>query len=213
MSDKICIESLNTIFLNQYSASPQELIAEAMEQLGLVDETTKIDGITAKEHVKNLMKKKKNYHSELTRKASFMSKFGSLLVQKKLISTLQLNEALNYQKHTPIKIGEVLVKLGFLREEEISSIIEDQTQIREILEMINDTEKVEVTIDYREPLFEKVIEKTDTKPYSISETIETSDVSEAIIETLTNFYSNQRKNSVNWKAEISGIKVSIDFEN
>lgn len=212
MSDQINIRSLNTKFLNQYAASPQELIAEAMEQLGLVDETTLIDEVNAKEHIKNLMKKKKNYHTALTRKASFMSKLGSLLVQKKLISTLQLNEALNYQKHTPIRIGEVLVKLGFIREEEIAGIIDDQTQIRKVFEKINETEMIEVTIDYREPLFEKTIERRETKPFTISETLETSDVSEAIVETLTNFFANQRKNNVNWKAEIAGIKVSIDFE-
>lgn len=212
MSDQINIRSLNTKFLNQYAASPQELIAEAMEQLGLVDESTLIDEVNAKEHIKNLMKKKKNYHSALTRKASFISKLGSLLVQKKLISTLQLNEALNYQKHTPIKIGEVLVKLGFIREEEIAGIIDDQTQIRKVFEKINETEMIEVTIDYREPLFEKTIERRETKPFTISETLETSDVSEAIVETLTNFFANQRKNNVNWKAEIAGIKVSIDFE-
>ena len=212
MIDKLTIESINTNFLNQYSASSEELLAEAMDQFGLLDDNTLINNINARDHLKSLLEKKKTYHGVLTRKASFISKLGSLLIQKNLINTIQLKEALNYQKQTSFKIGEALVKLGFIREEEIADIIEEQKKIRNVLEKINDAEEIEVRISYKEPLFEKTIGRQSKEPYTVSHTVDTSDVSEAIIESLTAFFTQEKENSVNWKSRIVGININIGFD-
>lgn len=211
MSDSVKIESVNTNFLNQYSATSEELIAEAMEQFGLLDDNTLINEVSARDHLKRLLEKKKHYHGILPRKASFITKLGSLLVQRNIINTMQLREALNYQKQTPIKIGEILVKLGFVREEEIADIIEEQRKIRNVLEKMSEVKTIDVDITYNEPLFERSIMRRDQKPYVTTETIDTSDISDAIIEALTNFFDNEKKNSVGWLSEIVGIKVSLEF--
>lgn len=206
--NRVIIDSINTNYLNPYKANAEELIAEAMDQFGLIDEETKINETDPKEILKALSEKKKSFHG-LNRKTTFITKLGSLLVQRNLISNMQLKEALNYQKHTPIKIGEILVQLGFINENDISSIIEEQKQIRNILEKLNKTEAVEVFIDYREPLFEKQIQRQSNEPYSYAQTVETSDVSQAVIDALTTFFSNERLSNVHWKSEIVGIRVSI----
>ncbi|MEW5821515.1 MAG: hypothetical protein AB1782_15085 [Cyanobacteriota bacterium] len=207
------IESINTKFLNQYSASPEELLAEAMEHFGLLEENTIINSISAKDHLKRLNEKKKHYHGVLTRKASFITKLGSMLLQKNVINTVQLREALNYQKHTPYKIGEVLVRLGFVREDEIAEIIDEQKKIRDILEKMHNVDFIDVGIVYREPLFEKTIKRDTDAPYSIIERIETNDISDAILDALTHFFENEKKNNVHWKSNIVGVNVSLDFEN
>lgn len=212
MKNSVSIYSINTNFLNQYSASPEELLAEAMEQYGLLDESTVINNILANDHLRNFREKKRRYHGILTRKGSIITKLGSMLLQKNVISTAQLKEALNYQKHTPIRIGEILVRLGFVREEEISEIIEEQGKIRNVLEKMNETKSIQVSISYREPHFEKTIERDSTDPFVITEEIQTNDIADAILEALTKYFDNEKKNSVNWRSEIVGLKVNLDFE-
>lgn len=208
--NKIQLESINTNFLNQYNATPEELLSEAMDQFGLIDEETKINDIDAREYLKTLQEKKKSFR-EINRKASFFTKIGTLLLQKNVINNMQLKEALSYQKHTPIKIGEILVKLGFVDEHEIAGIVEEQKKIRHILEKLTTINKMDVTIDYREPLFEKHIGRVDEEPFEIVQTVETSDISDAIIEALSIFYSNERLSSVHWQSEIIGLKISINL--
>jgi hypothetical protein len=212
MDKQVVIDAINTDFLNPYEATPEELVAEAMEHFGLIDDETTLNALQAKEHLRNLLLKKKYYHGVLPRKASFITKLGSLLVQRNIINNMQLKEALNYQKQTPIKIGEILVKLGFVEEDDITDIIEEQRKIREVFESINDKEKIEVHIQYREPLFEKTLKDKPKEPYTISQTYETSDISQALINALTEFFANERNSSVHWKSEIVGLKISIDLQ-
>jgi predicted HNH restriction endonuclease len=211
MKNKVVVDDINLNFINQYNASPEELLAEAMEHFGLIYDETSLNDTNAKEHLKNLLKKKKYYHGVLPRKASFITKLGSLLVKRDIITNMQLKEALNYQKHTPIKIGEILVKLGFVDDEEIKDIIEEQKQIREVFERINDRENITVSIEYREPLFEKTLKEKREEPFVFAQNYETSDISQALIEALTTYFNNERKSNVHWKSEIVGITITLEL--
>src|SRR5204862_6676170 len=53
-------------------------------------------------------------------------RIGELLLKEKRITPAQLQEALNYQKANGGKLGYNLVKLGFVKDEEITSLLSRQ---------------------------------------------------------------------------------------
>src|SRR5688500_2364595 len=53
-------------------------------------------------------------------------RIGELLLKEKRISPAQLQEALNYQKTNGGKLGYNLVKLGFVKDEEITALLSKQ---------------------------------------------------------------------------------------
>ena len=50
-------------------------------------------------------------------------RIGELLLKEKRITPAQLQEALNYQKTNGGKLGFNLVKLGFVKDEEITALL------------------------------------------------------------------------------------------
>lgn len=211
MENKITLENINSEFLNPFDASLEELMAEALDQFGLINESSKLNDVDINEHLKSFKKKKRVYKGVLPRKTSVFTKIGSLLIQKNIITNNQLKEALDYQKHTPIKVGEILVKMGFADKNAIMDTIEEQKRMRSIIQRITEREKVEVHIDYKEPLFEKTIERTEDKPYTYSQSFDTSDVAQAIINALSTYFNNEQKSNVHWQSEIVKLRVTIDL--
>lgn len=63
-------------------------------------------------------------------------KLGDILVEAKLLTNEQLKTALDYQKKTGLKLGEVLEKLGFVAEDEILACLANQ-QSMEIVNLRN----------------------------------------------------------------------------
>src|SRR5215475_8442278 len=53
-------------------------------------------------------------------------RIGELLLKEKRITPAQLQEALNYQKTNGGKLGFNLVKLGFVKDEEITALLSKQ---------------------------------------------------------------------------------------
>src|SRR5690606_24974183 len=53
-------------------------------------------------------------------------RIGELLLKEKRITPAQLQEALNYQKTNGGKLGLNLVKLGFVRDDEITALLSKQ---------------------------------------------------------------------------------------
>src|ERR1051326_7459220 len=53
-------------------------------------------------------------------------RIGELLLKEKRITPAQLQEALNYQKTNGGKLGYNLVKLGFVKDEEITALLSKQ---------------------------------------------------------------------------------------
>src|SRR5438034_6081148 len=53
-------------------------------------------------------------------------RIGELLLKEKRISTEQLQQALNHQKANGGKLGYNLVKMGFVKDEEITSLLSKQ---------------------------------------------------------------------------------------
>ena len=55
-------------------------------------------------------------------------RIGELLLKEKRITPAQLQEALNYQKPNGGKLGYNLVKLGFVKDEEITALLSKQVR-------------------------------------------------------------------------------------
>jgi len=55
--------------------------------------------------------------------ASFQRKIGDLLLSKNIITARQLEEALKIQRRTRQKLGQILVELGYLSEEQLASAL------------------------------------------------------------------------------------------
>ena len=53
-------------------------------------------------------------------------RIGELLLKEKRITAIQLQEALNYQKQNGGKLGANLVKMGFVKDEEITALLSKQ---------------------------------------------------------------------------------------
>ncbi len=53
-------------------------------------------------------------------------RIGDLLVREKVISPAQLEQALKVQKETGSRLGSILVKLGFLSDEEVTNFLSRQ---------------------------------------------------------------------------------------
>src|SRR3954453_4657339 len=53
-------------------------------------------------------------------------RIGELLLKEKRLTPAQLQEALNYQKTNGGKLGYNLVKLGFVKDEEITALLSKQ---------------------------------------------------------------------------------------
>src|SRR4029450_9475955 len=53
-------------------------------------------------------------------------RIGELLLKEKRITPEQLQEALNYQKANGGKVGFNLVKLGFVKDEEVTALLSKQ---------------------------------------------------------------------------------------
>src|SRR5512147_2190398 len=53
-------------------------------------------------------------------------RLGDLLVKEKVITTDQLNQALKVQKESGTRLGSILVKLGFLSDEDVTNFLSRQ---------------------------------------------------------------------------------------
>jgi len=57
-------------------------------------------------------------------------RIGELLLKEKRITPEQLQEALNYQRQNGGKLGYNLIKLGYVKDEEITALLSKQYGVR-----------------------------------------------------------------------------------
>ena len=58
------------------------------------------------------------------------TRIGELLLKEKLITPAQLQEALKYQKSNGGKLGYNLIKLGYVKDDEITALLSNSTVCR-----------------------------------------------------------------------------------
>jgi hypothetical protein len=134
----IKIVDLATTNLNIFKASPEELVANALDEAGLLKYSTIINNILAKDLCKSYNAKKDNFQES--------TKLGYLLVKNNIITHEQLNEAINYQRKNPnAKLGAVLINFNFCNIDDIEKFLMTQLQLREdINELDNFMQKIAI---------------------------------------------------------------------
>ncbi len=58
-----------------------------------------------------------------------MRRFGEILQEEGLVSETQLHEALQIQKHSNLKVGDVMLKQGSLKSHHIEQILDHQRDV------------------------------------------------------------------------------------
>jgi len=120
---EIIISEINTSQFNPFAATDEELVANAMDQAGILTKNTRINGKLASDLCHNYYEKRENYKKS--------TQLGNLLVKDSIISHSQLKEALEYQKKQPYKkLGDTLVELNYCTKEEISGQLKNQSTVR-----------------------------------------------------------------------------------
>ena len=125
-------------WVNPFSATPEELLAGALEESGLMGKHTLINNRPGTS-VYQAYCKKRNRFQEATR-------LGSMLVKENVITNTQLNQALARQGHSNKPLGEVLLEMEFCAEQEIEQALERQKNIRDELEALELARKQQQTL-------------------------------------------------------------------
>lgn len=121
------VDGIESGRFNPFGAGPDELVAYALDDAGLLGEGTTIDGRPARLLLEAFYRRRGEYR-EATR-------IGDLLVRAGAISREQLAVALELQRDRAGKLlGEALVELGACRPGEIERLLAAQGRIRGDLE-------------------------------------------------------------------------------
>ena|GEM_PF-3247082 len=140
-------------WVNPFGATSEELVASALEENGLLEQRTLINGKNAQALFQSYCKKK-NLFQEATR-------LGNILLKEQLIRQEQLTKALRIQARTGKPLGEVLVAERFCSEADIGVALERQQSIREDLYRMEQAREakrdfwgriIRFLVDSREPL-------------------------------------------------------------
>ena len=110
-------------WVNPFGASPEELLAGALDEAGLLDEATKINGKSGQDVFKAYVKRR-NLFQEAT-------KLGNILVKEGVLEKAQLQAALRTQANSGMPLGEVLVSKRLCSEADIEMALTRQKTIRE----------------------------------------------------------------------------------
>ncbi len=122
--NEIKLTNIDTKTFNPFGASAEELLANIINESGLIRKDTRINGILAKEYCDSFYKKRTSY-KESTR-------LGSFLIRNNIISKNQLNEALaSQEQNRDLKLGQILVNMNICSKDEVHHSLNEQTTMRE----------------------------------------------------------------------------------
>ncbi|EKE02138.1 MAG: hypothetical protein ACD_20C00419G0001 [uncultured bacterium] len=131
MDNEVKVSNINIEAFNLYKVTCEELIANAIENAGLIKAGTCINDQRALDFHKSFCDKRENFKEA--------TKLGNLLVKYKIITQNQLHEALKHQKKYPeLKLGTILLNFKFCTLSDIEKFLYLQVQIRDDLKEIND---------------------------------------------------------------------------
>ncbi len=120
---EIRIARINSDSFNPFEATEEELIANALDQAGLIKEDTKVNSESARLVCNKFYEKREKYRKS--------TRLGSILVQKDIISEDQLKKALKHQEDKPERrIGDTLVTLRYCSQNDIEKTLEEQGKSR-----------------------------------------------------------------------------------
>jgi hypothetical protein len=127
---------------NPFAASEEELLAAALDEAGLLQPSTTINGLPADDRLQSYIVKRSRYQEVL--------KIGALLVRRGVLQDSDLRKALELQQSRPrMRLGEAMVALGLCSGDEIDRTLDEQAQIREGMEDLDKFRKQINTIKGR----------------------------------------------------------------
>jgi type IV pilus assembly protein PilB len=86
-------------------------------------------------------------------------KIGEVLVERGIITQKQLDQALDYQRSIGGKLGTILVKLRFVKEEQLTSLLADQQALSSVK-----LADIEVTKELMDLIPREIVEKHEVIP-------------------------------------------------
>ncbi len=122
MSEAVQIQGLNTTDFAAFGATPEELVAYALDDIGILDVKTHINEKPARPLVERFYAKRQ--------KVRRTTRLGNLLIQGGVINREQLIEALSCHVTREIPLGEALILLGFCSQQQLDDTLSKQAEMR-----------------------------------------------------------------------------------
>lgn len=120
--DNIYIQNLKVEDFSAFGASPAELVAYALDEVGLLGSHTLISGKSARNLVENFYAKR--------HKVRQTTRLGNVLIQSGIITQPQLIEALSHHVTHHVPLGQALIQLNFCTQAQLDEALSRQAEIR-----------------------------------------------------------------------------------
>lgn len=128
-AENIYVQNLSTKAFAGFGATAAELISFALDEVGLLDDHTLVNGKSARDLAEQFYRKRKQIRQN--------SRLGNLLVQHGIISKAQLIEALHYHVTQDIPLGKALLHLQFCSAEQLEWALRQQVSLRSHLPKVD----------------------------------------------------------------------------
>ncbi len=123
MSDEgLYLQNLQVEDFSAFGASPAELVAYALDEVGLLGSHTLIAGRGGRTLVESFYRKRHKVRQN--------TRLGSLLIQAQIITQAHLIEALSWHVTREVPLGQALIELNFCNQSQLDSALSQQSRIR-----------------------------------------------------------------------------------
>lgn len=120
--EEIYIQNLNVGDFSAFGALPGELVAYALDEVGLLGSHTLINGKSARQLVESFYVKRHKVRQN--------TRLGNLLINEGVLTQAQLIEALSYHVTHEVPLGTSLIQLGFCTQIQLDQALARQAEIR-----------------------------------------------------------------------------------
>lgn len=119
---EVRVEHLSMSDFAAFGATAEELVAYALDDIGVLSTETQVNGQPARPLVESFYHKRQQIRRT--------TRLGNLLIQGGVITREQLIEALSCHVTREIPLGESLIELGFCTQEQLDTTLSQQAEIR-----------------------------------------------------------------------------------
>ena len=124
--DGLFLQNLHVEDFSSFGATPAELVAYALDEVGLLGSHTLIAGRGGRILVESFYRKRHKVRQN--------TRLGSLLIQSQIITQAQLIEALSWHVTREVPLGQALIELNFCNQSQLDSALSQQSRIRKKFE-------------------------------------------------------------------------------
>lgn len=120
--DGLFLQNLKIEDFSAFGARPEELVAYALDEVGLLGSHTLIAGRSGRVLVESFYRKRHKVRQN--------TRLGNLLIQAGVLTQAQLIEALSWHVTHEVPLGQALVELRFCSQQQLDQALAQQAQIR-----------------------------------------------------------------------------------